>query len=84
MLRTAKALLAGNMPKPLDALVLQWYYILFHKNDRKKFVTASKKLETENLERVTKFFETQLNRTRLTVCSNAWSLSVSKSALTSS
>jgi hypothetical protein len=46
MLRTAKALLAGDMPKPSDALALQWFYMLFHKKTCNKFVTSSKKLET--------------------------------------
>jgi hypothetical protein len=83
MLRTAKALPAGNMPKPLDALALQWFYMLFYKNDHTKFVIARKKLKTKTFETVTKFFEAQFNQNKM-ACSSAWSLSASKSVLTSS
>ncbi len=65
MLHTVKALPAGNMPKPSDVLALQWYYMLFHKNDHNKFVTAGKKLEKEMLS-VTKFFEAQFNQNKVT------------------
>ncbi len=59
MLRIAKALPAGNWPKPLEALVLEWFYMSFHKNDRNKFVTSGRKLDTKTFELVTEFFEAQ-------------------------
>ena len=45
MLRIAKVLPAGNIPKPLDALALQWYYMSYHKSDREKFVLGGKTLK---------------------------------------
>jgi hypothetical protein len=62
VLRTAKALPAGNWPMPLDALAFEWFYMLFHNNDQNKFVTNDKKLETKTFKSVTKFFEAQLNQ----------------------
>jgi hypothetical protein len=53
----AKALPAGNWPKPLEVLVLKWFYILFHKNNCSKFVTSGRKLDTETFKLVTEFFE---------------------------
>ncbi len=44
---------------------------------------AGKKLKTETFESVTKFFKAPL-RTRMTVCLNPWSSSISRNALTSS
>ncbi len=46
MLRIAKALPAGNWPKPLEALALEWIYMLFHKNGCNKFVMVGRKLDT--------------------------------------
>jgi hypothetical protein len=59
MLRIAKALPAGNWPKPSEALVLKWFYMSFHKNDHNKFITLGKKLDTKTFELVTEFFEAQ-------------------------
>jgi hypothetical protein len=64
MLHTAKALPAGDIPKPLDVLALQWYYMLLHKNNRNKFI-AGKKLETKMLESITKFFEIQFKQNKV-------------------
>jgi hypothetical protein len=55
----AKALPAGNWPKPSEALALKWFYISFHKNNRNKFITLGRKLDTETFESVTEFFEAQ-------------------------
>jgi hypothetical protein len=55
MLSIAEALLAGNMMKPLDALALQLFYMLFHKNNQNKFVATGKKLTPEMLKSITKF-----------------------------
>ncbi len=38
--------------------------MLFHKNDRNKFVTAGKKLDTKTFESITKFFEAQFNQNK--------------------
>jgi hypothetical protein len=65
MLCIAEALLAGDMSKPLYTLGLQWYYMLLHKNDQTEFATAGKKLRTEMLESVTKFFEAQFTQNNL-------------------
>jgi hypothetical protein len=59
MLQIAKALPAGSWSKPLEALVLEWFYMLFHKNNRNKFVTAGRKLDTETFKLVTEVFEAQ-------------------------
>jgi hypothetical protein len=65
MLHTPDALPAGKMPKPLDVLALQWYYMTFHKNNRNKFVTVGKKLETKMLKSITKFFKAQFNQNKV-------------------
>ncbi len=57
MLCIPKLLLASNIPKPLDALALQWYYMSYHKNDRKKFILSGKTLDNETIESVTTFFQ---------------------------
>jgi hypothetical protein len=59
MLQIAKALPAGNWPKPLEALALEWFYMSFHKNDCNKFVTSGRKINTKTFELVTEFFEAQ-------------------------
>jgi hypothetical protein len=64
MVRTAKALPAGNWPTSLEALALEWFYMSFHKNNHDKFVTEGKKLETETFKSVTKFFEAQFNQNK--------------------
>jgi hypothetical protein len=64
MFWTTKALLAGNWPKPLEVLALQWFYMSFHKNNSNKFVTADKKLETKTFKSVTEFFESQFNQNK--------------------
>jgi len=57
MLRIAEILPAGDIPKPLDALALQWYYMSYHKSDRKKFILGGKTLKDATVEMVTKFFQ---------------------------
>jgi hypothetical protein len=57
--------------------------MLFNKNNHNKFVTASRKLDTETFELVTEFFEAQFIQTRMMVRSNAWNLNVSTNALSS-
>ncbi len=48
----AKILPAGDILKPLNALVLQWYYMSYHKSDHEKFVLGGKTIKM-----VTKFFQ---------------------------
>jgi hypothetical protein len=43
----------------LEALVPEWFYMSFHKNNHNKFVTSGRKLDTETFELVTEFFEAQ-------------------------
>jgi hypothetical protein len=59
MLQITKALPAGNWSKPSEALALEWFYMSFHKNNRNKFVTAGRKLDTKTFKLVTEFFEAQ-------------------------
>jgi hypothetical protein len=59
MLRIAEALPASNWPKPLEALALEWFYMLFHKNNHNRFVTLGRKLDTKTFKLVTEFFEAQ-------------------------
>jgi hypothetical protein len=63
-MQTAKALPAGNWPKPSDALALERFYLSFHKNDCNKFVTAGKKLKTKTFESITDCFEAQFNQNK--------------------
>jgi hypothetical protein len=53
MLQITKALPAGNWPKHLEALALEWFYVLFNNNNHNKFVTPGRKLDTETFEWVT-------------------------------
>ena len=57
MLRIAKILPTGDIPKPSDALALQWYYMPYHKSNREKFVLGGKTLKGATVETVTKFLQ---------------------------
>ena len=48
MLCIAELLPAGDIPKPLDKLALQRYYISYHKNNQEKFVLSGKTLNEKN------------------------------------
>jgi hypothetical protein len=61
MLRTAKALPVSNWPKPLELLALKWFYMLFHKYDRNKFITVGKILKAKTFKSFIEFFEAQFN-----------------------
>ena len=54
MLRIAEIFPAGDIPKPSDALALQWYYMSYHSE---KFVLGGKMLKDATVEMVTKFFQ---------------------------
>ncbi len=81
MLQITKALPAGNWPKPSEALALEWFYMLFHTNNRNKFVMFGRKLDTKTFRLVTEFLKPSSQQTRMTVRSNAWSSSVLKNKL---
>ena len=65
MLRIAEILPAGDIPKPSDALALQWYYMSYHKSDREKFVLGGKTLKGATVETVTKFFQALYEQRKL-------------------
>ena len=65
MLRITELLPAGDIPKPLDELMLQWYYMLCHKSDRKQFGLSRKMLDDETLESVTTFFQALFEQKKL-------------------
>jgi hypothetical protein len=65
MLRIAKLLLASDIPKPSDEFSLQWYYMSYHKNDRRKFVLSGKTLDDETIESVTTFFQALFEQKKL-------------------
>ena len=57
MLRVAELLPAGDFPKPSEALALQWYYMSYHKSNRKKYVLSGKTLKDATFKTVTTFFQ---------------------------
>jgi hypothetical protein len=61
MIRTTKALPAGDMHPPNQALQLEWYYMSFHKEDRAKYVEGHRHLIDEMLELLAKYFENIFN-----------------------
>jgi len=65
MLCIAEILPAGDIPKPSDALALQWYYMSYHKSDREKFVLGDKTLKDMTVETVTKFFQALYEQKKL-------------------
>ena len=64
-LRIAKYLPEGDILKPLDELALQWYYMSYHKNNRKKFVLSGKTLNDETIESVMTFFQDLFEQKKL-------------------
>jgi hypothetical protein len=65
MLRIAETLPAGDIPKPSDALALQWYYMSYHKSDREKFVLGGKTLKDATIDTVTAFFQALYEQKKL-------------------
>jgi hypothetical protein len=65
MLRIAETLPAGDIPKPSDALPLQWYYMAYHKSDREKFVLGGKTLKDATVDTVTAFFQALYEQKKL-------------------
>ena len=67
MLCIAELLPAGDIPKPSDALALQWYYMSYHKSGRKNFDLSGKTLKDATVKMVTTFFRLSTSRKNLVV-----------------
>ena len=65
MLCITELLLAGNIPKPLGELTLQWYYMLYHKSDSDKLVLSDKTLDDETIKSVMAFFQACFEQKKL-------------------
>ncbi len=61
MLRSAEALLAGNMPAPNDALKIEWFYMSFHQEDHNRYLESGQRLCDETLATVSKYFDNIYN-----------------------
>ena len=61
MLRSAKALPARVMPAPNNALKIEWFYMLFHQEDRTRYLESGRRLCDETLVTVTKYFNNIFN-----------------------
>jgi hypothetical protein len=57
MLRISGLLPAGDIPAPNKGLALEWYYMLYHKSDRDKYVQSWKILTNETIKTLTKYFQ---------------------------
>ncbi len=53
----AELLPAGNINTPSAKLQVEWFYMTFHKTDRVEYVRSGRKLREENLQTLTKYFE---------------------------
>ncbi len=65
MLHIAKLLLVGDILKSSNKLALQWYYMLYHKSNRKKFVMSRKTLDDKTIESAVAFFQTLFEQKKL-------------------
>jgi hypothetical protein len=61
MLRSTKALPAGDMPAPSDALKIEWFYMSFHQEDRTRYLKSGRRLCDEALATVAKYFDNIFN-----------------------
>jgi hypothetical protein len=61
MLCSAEALLTGNMPVPDDALKIEWFYMLFHQEDRTRYLESRRRLCDKTLATVAKYFDNIFN-----------------------
>ena len=57
MLRITKLLPPGETPPPSNKLVVQWYYMTYHKADRTKYVKSGKKLADDTIETLSAYFQ---------------------------
>jgi hypothetical protein len=74
MLQTAKALPAGNLPKPLEVQVLKWFYMSFHKTTITSLLQRARNVRPRPLSLSLSFLKPSSTGTRTTVCSNPRSL----------
>ena len=61
MLCSAKALPAGDMPTPNDALKIKWFYMLFHQEDHTWYLESRRCLCNETLETVAEYLDNIYN-----------------------
>ncbi len=61
MLHLAKALPAGDIPKPNNALQVKWFHTSFHSEYRTKYLKSRQCPANKKLESVTKYFENIFN-----------------------
>ena len=61
MLCSAKALPAGNMPVPNDALKIEWFYMSFRQEDRTRYLESGRRLCNKTLATVTEYFDNIFN-----------------------
>ncbi len=61
MLCSAEALAAGNMPGPNDALMIEWFYMSFHQEDRNWYLESGRRLCDETLATVSEYFDNIYN-----------------------
>jgi hypothetical protein len=57
LLRVAELLPVGHINTPSAKLQVEWFYMTFHKTDRVEYVRSGRKLREENLQTLTKYFE---------------------------
>lgn len=57
MLRTALLLPPGDIPNPSEGLVVQWFYMSFHKSDRAEYIRSGRRLDNETLETLALYFQ---------------------------
>jgi hypothetical protein len=70
MLRVAKLLPAGKMPKPNKKLAFQWYYMTYHCTDHAEYVKSGKKLSAKTFNSLTGYFQALLSQKKMTARSN--------------
>ncbi len=61
MLCSAKALPAGDMPVPNNALKIEWFYMSFHQEDRNRYLESGRRLCDETLTTVAKYLNNIFN-----------------------
>ena len=61
MLRIAELMPAGDIPMPIKALQVEWFYMTFHNNDRSEYVWSGRQLEDEMIVLLAEYFERLFN-----------------------
>jgi hypothetical protein len=57
MLRIAEELPPGKKPPPSDKLALQWYCMMYNRNDSLEYVRSGRKLSDETIDMLTAYFQ---------------------------